>query len=113
MTHEIALELPWNETVRRVVEIMNSAGMQVVRSFNLRSARALIPDCACPHHNTTECDCQYIVLLVYGIDMIPMTLVVHGYDGLSWVLLADNAHQADNHQSKSTMIQLLSPVNVN
>ncbi len=40
-------------------------GFRVVRSFDLRSAMSTHADCACPYHGTAQCNCQFVVLLVY------------------------------------------------
>ncbi len=40
-------------------------GFRVVRSFDLRSAMTVHADCECPYHGTAQCNCQFVVLLVY------------------------------------------------
>lgn len=62
---------------------LNKAGLQVIRSFDLQSAREVHMSCVCPHHGTMVCDCQLIVLLVYIQTGEPHTLIVHGRDGMS------------------------------
>ena len=62
---------------------LNKAGYQVIRSFDLQSAREVHTSCVCAHHGTTVCDCQMIVLLVYLPSGEPHTLIVHGRDGTS------------------------------
>ena len=63
--------------------------LQVMRSFDLKVARAAHVGCTCPHHGTQQCDCQMVVLLVYGKDSYPATLVVHGHDGQTHIALVD------------------------
>lgn len=36
--------------------------------------------CDCPYHGTRDCDCQVVVLLVYGDNGTPATLLIHGRD---------------------------------
>ena len=74
-----------NQLIQRLV----SAGLQVVRSFDLKAARAAQVDCACPHHGTVQCDCQMVVLLVYEQDSLPFTLVLHGHDGQTQIAFVD------------------------
>lgn len=69
------------------------AGLHPVQTFDLRAARTASHDCPCPNHGTNECDCQMVVLLVYGKADEPMTLILHGNDGQTWLSLADAPHQ--------------------
>ena len=71
--------LPW------VNQHLLQAGLRSVQTFNLHTARAASHDCACPHHGTDQCDCQMVVLLVYGKMEEPMTLILHGNDGTTWL----------------------------
>ena len=57
------------------------AGLRTVRTFDLQDARIGAHDCSCPHHGTEQCDCQMVVLLVYGNDKEPETLILHGSNG--------------------------------
>jgi len=40
-------------------------GLYAVRSFDLRSALDAHGGCECPHHGTAQCNCQFVVLLIY------------------------------------------------
>ncbi len=72
---------------------LGRAGMQVVRSFDLRAARAVHDLCACPYHGLAGCDCQMVVLLVYSHEGSPATLVAHGKDGGTVVSLVENPQE--------------------
>ncbi len=109
MAHEIALSLPSNEAANRMTKLLHTAGFRVIQSFDLRVARSLLHDCACPHHGTTSCNCEYIVLLVYRGNNPPLTLVIHGYDDFSWCLIADSSSQPLDPQFPEVVIQILSP----
>ncbi len=61
--------------------------IQVTRSFDLQATRAVHAGCSCPHHGTEKCTCQLIVLLVYERQNPPLTLVLEGRDGQTWVSL--------------------------
>ena len=63
------------------------AGLRTVRTFDLQDARAGSHNCSCPHHGTEQCDCQMVVLLVYGNDKEPETLILHGSNGKTWLSL--------------------------
>ena len=72
---------------------LERAGLQVMRSFDLQVARAAHVGCTCPHHGTDQCDCQMVVLLVYGQESPPVTLVAHGHDGQTHIALVDTPEQ--------------------
>jgi hypothetical protein len=67
--------------------------LDVIRSFELQLARANQELCSCRYHGTELCDCQMIVLLIYGVQDIPVTLVCHGHDGWTHLSLVDNPGQ--------------------
>jgi hypothetical protein len=99
----VEIHKPCNDIVVKLTALLQEAQFRVERSFDLQSAR--IAGCTCPHHGTDQCDCQYIVLLVYDDTPAPLTLVVHGHDGWSWITLADTPQQPP---SRDTVITLLS-----
>jgi hypothetical protein len=79
-------------TAQAVTAALNRRGLRVVRSFDLRSVLAArshhpaVPcDCGCAFRDTAGCDCQYVVLLVYGNDGAPVTVTVHSRAGLARV----------------------------
>ena len=52
-------------------------------------ARLGLHNCCCPNHGTDACDCQMIVLLVYGEAAEPATLILHGNNGQTWISIAE------------------------
>jgi len=68
-------------------------GLRVLRTFDLHDARGEINNCPCPHHGTNHCDCQMVVLLVYGNEEEPVTLMLHGNDGQTWLSIVNNSLQ--------------------
>lgn len=64
-------------------------GFSTVQTFDLNTARLGLHDCGCPNHGTGACDCQMVVLLVYGEAPEPATLILHGNDGKTWISTAD------------------------
>jgi hypothetical protein len=77
--------LPW------VIQQLHEAGLRSVQTFDLHTARAALHDCDCPHHGTDQCDCQMVVLLVYGKTEEPATLILHGNDGTTWLSITASA----------------------
>jgi hypothetical protein len=72
---------------------LSQAGLRAVQTFDLHAARAGLHDCSCPNHGTEDCDCQMVVLLVYGKAEAPATLLLHGNDGQTWLSIADEPRQ--------------------
>ncbi|HSG14722.1 MAG TPA: hypothetical protein VLE70_00190 [Anaerolineae bacterium] len=108
MAQLLALECSSEEAVRWATETLASADLQVATSFDLRTARAAHTECACPHHGTAACDCQMVVLLVYGRDAGPATLVLHGRDGRTYLSLADTPGQRPSPKLAATIFAALS-----
>jgi hypothetical protein len=69
------------------------AGLSAVQTFSLNTARLGLHNCCCPNHGTEACDCQMIVLLVYGEAPEPATLILHGNNGQTWISIADSPSQ--------------------
>jgi hypothetical protein len=65
------------------------AGLRPIQTFDLQTARLGLHDCSCPNHGTEACDCQLVVLLVYGDVAEPATLILHGNNGKTWVAVSD------------------------
>lgn len=80
------------------------AGLRTVRTFDLQDARTGSHDCSCPHHGTDECDCQMVVLLVYGNDKEPETLILHGSDGKTWLSLGHTMRPVSSLADRIKMV---------
>lgn len=76
--------LPW------VQQQLTRAGLRTVQTFDLHAARAALHDCRCPNHGTDQCDCQLLVLLVYGALEEPVSLIMHGNDGQTWISVSED-----------------------
>ncbi len=84
------VQLTWEETIERLEAFFQEADLQVVRSFDLQTAREGLRDpaaCPCPHHGTARCSCQYLVFLLYTSEPEPLAVVVHGYDSQTQVAM--------------------------
>jgi hypothetical protein len=105
----VTIQADCEEATAQAIRILSSAGLQAVRSFDLRSARTDHVGCTCPHHGTAECTCQFVVLLVYGQGGAPVALVAHGHDGQTWLSLVDTLQQPADMKLAAKIAQALSP----
>lgn len=106
----LALEKSCEQVDKWVRERLTRSGLRVVPTFDLQIARMSHPDCQCPDHGTDACSCQMVILLVYGKQEDPATLVIHGQDGKTWVSLATTM-QARSRQSLETSVRhMLIPI---
>lgn len=88
MGQSIRFRASGEQTVRSVMAALARRGYGLTRSFDLQTVCARHPEgCACPHHGTARCTCQYIVALVYppgpvraGLMVAPYTLTAHTYE---------------------------------
>ena len=85
---------------------LSRAGMRVVQTFDLQIARHAHPECSCPHHGTEQCSCQLVILLIYGNEDEPATLVIHGQDGKTWLSFSTPL-EARGHESLETAVRNL------
>ena len=98
---------PCDEALPKVSEQLKEAGLQTVQTFDLHSAMTGAHGCSCPNHGTEECDCQMVVLLVYGAAAEPATLILHGNSKQTWISLADAFIQNPNPQLQITIQKAL------
>lgn len=82
-------------TVASVTALLTSSGLRVVRSFDLQSACASYTSPVCPHHGQKDCDCQLVVLMIYGSQEQPSSLILHSSGGQTQVGLATMPDQTD------------------
>lgn len=83
------LQQSWDDAVPYFVERMQQSGLQVIRTFDLHETRVGEINCTCPNHGTEKCDCQMVVLLVYGKENQPASLVAHGHNGQTWFSMVE------------------------
>lgn len=109
----LSVNHPCDEALRWTKRRLSRAGLRAVQTFDLHSARAGLHDCPCPNHGTEACDCQMVILLVYGRAESPATLFLHGNDGQTWLSIADNPLQrADSKLLAGIRQALNAPVSV-
>jgi hypothetical protein len=108
--HEImTLKADCQITVDLVTRQLIKTGFEVIRSFDLRVARAAHVGCTCPHHGTELCNCQMVVLLIFGGDTSPATLVVHGHDNETNISLVDAPDQRPSAPLEKAILQTVIP----
>ena len=107
MTPLCKLNCVGDEAVTRMLHILNESGLRVLVSFDSHHVRANAAPAACPHHGTTDCDCQVAILLVYDEEKRPATLLAHGQDGETWVSLVSTLGQRPSAQLESKIVRAL------
>ena len=102
-----------NQTCEQVLTWINEklthASFRVVRTFDLHVARLAHPNCLCPQHGTDDCNCQMIVVLVYGKQGDPVTLVIHGQEGITSLSLAIPVDGHSNQHLEVAIRRVLVP----
>lgn len=97
MNHEsdypssIPVDCSCSEALASIQQSLDARGLRALRTFDLQDARLGDRGCACPDHDTSACDCQMQVFMVYGEAEAPATLMLHGHDGQTWVSLVDGS----------------------
>lgn len=89
----LSLNYPSDQALIWLKEKLAATSLRVVQTFDLHSARRGLEDCPCPHHGTEQCDCQMIVLLIYGNAAEPATLILHGNNGQTWLSITEHPDQ--------------------
>ena len=96
-----------DDVVRWITQRLPQADLRAIQTFDLHSARLTFQDCPCPYHGTNQCDCQMIILLIYGNAMEPATLILHGNNGQTWISLAEDTNQQTDRKIISDIQQAL------
>ena len=111
MEQTVTFERLSDQVIAVLTTTLSQRGYHVVCSFDLQSARANhIEDCPCPHHGTSLCTCQYVVLLVYpltragrpkatGLANPPRVLTAHTYEQTTRVTFHRDASVRESEAS--------------
>jgi len=110
MSPFLSISHPCDEALQWTNKQLVNAGLRPVQTFDLHTARLGLHDCSCPNHGTNECDCQMVVVLVYGKAEEPVTLILHGNDGLTWLSFADGPRQRSDIKLFTEIKQALEKV---
>lgn len=112
----LILERPCDEAIDWVIQQIGRVGLLVVRTFDLHEVRnvsdEVVANCPCPHHGTEQCDCQMVILLVYGSDGQPVSIVVHGHNGQTWFSMVNTPQQRANPYIETAIRQALVPYTI-
>ena len=92
----LTVDLPCDMALQATKKKIAQTGLRALQTFDLHTVRHIQQDCPCPHHGTTDCDCQMVVLMVYGDTPEPATLILHGSDGQTRFSIADDPSQRAN-----------------
>ena len=106
----LVVKQPYETAIAWLVERLRNLGLQTTITFDLQVARRGHGDCACPHHGTEQCDCQMVVILVYGqVGSQPVSLVVHSHEAITQLSFVDTPQQPINAQLEKVLLQALTP----
>ncbi len=100
-----------NQMIKTATHLLTHAGFTVVASFDLQTACAKPMGCTCPQHGTDFCTCQFAILLVYGEDAIPASLVLQGNDERTEFSIVEIPGQAISPAFKAKIMSTLHPSN--
>ena len=103
----LSINHPSDEALQWTKNQLVRAGLHPIQTFDLHTARLAMHDCPCPNHGTDECDCQMVVLLVYGKIEEPVTLILHGNNGQTWVSIANDPQQRTDAKLINSIRQAL------
>ena len=103
----LVLELPNDIAIDLMMQQIRSLGFQVSTTFDLQEARHSHVNCACPHHGTQQCDCQLVILLIYGNGPRPATLIAHGQEGKTWFSFGDSFPQHSSQHLETLLLRTL------
>ncbi|GJM40257.1 MAG: hypothetical protein DHS20C20_05390 [Ardenticatenaceae bacterium] len=92
MTQLLVLNNSTHFVIGWLANLLEDFGLQLSPSFNLRAALPEDIVCNCPHH-ADNCDCDLTVLLVYGAEPQPATLLAHSHNGRTWLSLVDGGEE--------------------
>ncbi len=85
-----SIDRPCNEVLEDLQQALVPAGLHTQVTFDLQAARVRATDCVCPRHGLARCDCQMVVLLIYGRSRSPVSLILHGSDEQTWLSVPDD-----------------------
>jgi len=102
----LTLDQDCDEAVTWVTDRVRQAGLTLIRTFNLQVARQAQVACPCPHHGTDECDCQMVVLMIYGVEAQPLALIAHGFNGQTWFTIVDIPQQRVDPHLEAMLLHL-------
>lgn len=106
------LTQPISDVLAETKQQLNRIGLQVDQTFDLQAARIPHIGCLCPHHGTTQCSCQMVVLLVGCEGKAPVTVILHGSDDQTNISITDSSGEEQNIGLSATVRGVLVPQDI-
>ena len=97
MTQLLVMNNSTHFVIGWLTDLLQEAGLQLSSSFNFRTALPKGISCNCPDH-ADNCDCDLTVLLVFGSEPNPATLLAHSHNGRTWLSLVDNSDERSSSE---------------
>ena len=94
----MVVDFPCKKSLQLTNRTLTQAGLRVLQTFDLKVARHSVKDCACPNHGTSACDCQMVILLVYGNEVAPVTLILDGNHSHTRFSVSETPNRALNER---------------
>lgn len=104
----LTVERSYEDAMTWVVQKLHALGLQTMVTFDLQVARHGHVSCSCPHHGTDQCDCQMVVVLVYGRSSEPANLIVHSHQGRTQFSFVNTPQQNANVELEELLLRVLS-----
>jgi hypothetical protein len=106
----LVLNSDCGNSAKWLINQLASANLTVLRTFNSNDVRSTSTECLCPHHGTSQCNCQIMIFLVYQRGHAsPVSLVVHGYDQFTLFYVVDTPQQRADPALESLIHNVLVP----
>lgn len=102
--NSLRYDQPHARILAHLVHSLPAAGMRVTQSFNSRDIVTTQAKCAL--HSAENCDRALTVLLVYGSDPQPATLMVQGHNEQSWVLIDQSYGQQVSAEFQASILEV-------
>lgn len=109
----LTVDMPCDIALQAMKKKLLKSGLQVLQTFDLHTARHAHLDCSCPNHSTVDCDCQMVVLMVYGETPDPAVLILHGSGRQTRLSVADDPSQRVDEKLIMVLKKLLVAVALN
>jgi hypothetical protein len=109
LKHLGILEAGHEVVIAEVVQRLDRLGLITTASFDLQAAKAAHGDTVCPYHGSVHCDCQIVVLLVYGEQEAPVTLVVDSRDGKTFLSMLEPPPGGPEWEIAGQIVEELGP----
>ena len=72
-----------------LMNALEQAGLWVLRSFEFKNNQTQLMHCHCAANCDSQCECELVVLLVYPKVGNPVTLILDGREGKTYVFISE------------------------